>query len=169
MKTGQAVCVPLPRCVISALKKIERPGRRYFSTGNAKLATARANWSRYLASLFALAKIENGHSNRFRDTFSTSLLEQGVSVENVAVLLGNTPAIVTKHYAPWIKSRQLVLEAAVRTTWESAIVVAEPNTEACESQLVLPISDVPNRDMVGTSVLRVGEARADQTVSQKAA
>lgn len=123
-KTGQPVYVPLPPIVVEALEKIERPGHRYFSMGQAKLATARANWSRYLAILFDLAKVEKGRSHRFRDTFSTSLLEQGVSVEMVAMLLGNTPAIVVKHYAPWIKSRQLALEAAVQTAWPLSRTIA---------------------------------------------
>ncbi len=116
-KTGQPVYVPLPPFVVEALEKIERPGHRYFSSEQARLASARANWSRYLDRVFELANVENGRSHRFRDTFSTSLLEKGVPVEMVAMLLGNTPAIVVKHYAPWIKSRQLALEAAVQTIW----------------------------------------------------
>jgi hypothetical protein len=35
------------------------------------------------------------------------------------MLLGNTPAMVIRHYAPWIKARQAALEAAVRLTWKS--------------------------------------------------
>ena len=120
-KTGEAVYVPLPPLVIATLKKIERPGQRYFSTGHAQPSVSRGNWSRYLASLFRLANVENGHSLRFRDTFATSLLEQGVPVETVAILLAKTPAVVRTHYAPWIKSRQIALEAAVRTTWPSPV------------------------------------------------
>ena len=126
-KTGEPVSVPVPPFVVDALKRIERPGCRYFSTGNAKRGGARANWSRYLASLFRIARIENGHSHRFRDTFSTSLLEQGVSVETVAMLLGTTPAVVIKHYAPWIKSRQLALEVAVRATWPPHSAITDSN------------------------------------------
>ena len=36
-------------------------------------------------------------------------------------------AIVQKHYAPWIKSRQVALEAAVRTTWQSPSAIDEAN------------------------------------------
>jgi integrase len=117
-KTGEPVYVPLPPFVVTALIKIERPGERYFTTGKAKLATDRANWSANLSRLFDLAEVENGRSHRFRDTFSTSLLERGASGEIVAMLLGTTPAVVREHYAPWIKSRQIALEAAVRATWQ---------------------------------------------------
>jgi integrase len=118
-KTGEPVCVPLPPFVVAALTKIERPGERYFTTGKAKLATDRANWSANLSRLFDLAEVEHGRSHRFRDTFSTSLLERGASEETVAMLLGTTTAVVRKHYAPWIKSRQIALEAAARATWEA--------------------------------------------------
>ena len=44
-------------------------------------------------------------------------LKRGVSVENVAAILGNTPLIVQKHYAPFVQARQLILEQQVRATW----------------------------------------------------
>jgi integrase len=116
-KTGEPVLVPLPPIVTEALQRIERPGQPYFSTGHATLTASRGDWARTLASLFAVAEVKEGHSSRFRHTFSTTLLEQGVSVETVAMLLGNTPAIVIRHYSPWIKARQEALEAAVRLTW----------------------------------------------------
>jgi len=59
----------------------------------------------------------SGHPHMMRDTFAISLLEKGISTESVAALLGNTPAIVQKHYSPWVKSRQLILEKQVMETW----------------------------------------------------
>jgi integrase/recombinase XerD len=74
-KTGAPVYVPLPSEVMNALKKIgTNDGGRFFSTGKAKPQTARANWSRYLDSLFETAKITGGQSHRFRDTFAVELL-----------------------------------------------------------------------------------------------
>ena len=35
----------------------------------------------------------------------------------VALILGNSARIVEKHYASFVKSRQVSLEAAVRSTW----------------------------------------------------
>ncbi len=46
-----------------------------------------------------------------------SLLEKGVPLETVAILLGNTIKIAEKHYAPWVRSRQIALEDAVRKSW----------------------------------------------------
>lgn len=115
-KTGTPIYVPIPDEVVEALKTLPGQDEYYFWTGNG-LRSAVGNWSRYLARIFELAKIKDAHSHRFRDTFSTSLLEKGVPVETVAMLLGNTPAIVLKHYRPWIRSLQANLERAVELTW----------------------------------------------------
>jgi hypothetical protein len=44
---------------------------------------AAGNFSRYLDEVFELAKVMDAHSHRFGDTFAVSLLENGVSIENV--------------------------------------------------------------------------------------
>lgn len=118
-KTGTPVYMPLPPVVIDALAKLDTNGRgRYFSTGNAKPQTARANWSRYLDTLFELADVKDGHSHRFRDTFAVSLLEKGVSLEHVSVLLGHSSVKITeRHYKPWVKTLQSRLEEEVKKAW----------------------------------------------------
>jgi integrase/recombinase XerD len=44
--------------------------------------------------------------HRFRHSFARILLQRGVSVRDVADLLGNTERMVYKHYAAWIPERQ---------------------------------------------------------------
>jgi integrase len=61
-KTGTPVYIPLPAVVTEALDKLGTNNGRYFSTGNAKPQTARANWSRYLDTVLELAEVENGGS-----------------------------------------------------------------------------------------------------------
>lgn len=118
-KTGTPVYVPLPPEVAEALGKLDTNGSgRFFSTGNAKPQTARANWSRYLETLFGLAGIQDGHSHRFRDTFAVELLLAGVPLETVSVLLGHSSIKVTeKHYKPWVKTLQSKLEQEVNKAW----------------------------------------------------
>ena len=41
-----------------------------------------------------------------RHTLATELLENGWTYEDVAEVLGNSAAIVRKHYAKWSKGRQ---------------------------------------------------------------
>jgi integrase/recombinase XerD len=121
-KTGTPVYVPLPPAAMKALGKIDRNGSdRFFSTGNAKPQTARSNWSRYLDSLFRLAKVDDGHSHRFRDTFAVELLLADVPLETVSVLLGHSSVKITeRHYKPWVRSLQRKLEAEVKRAWDKA-------------------------------------------------
>jgi integrase/recombinase XerD len=117
-KTGTPVCVPLPPVTVDALCSVESGGEYFFTSGHAKRQTARANWSRYLGTVFELAGVRDAHSHRFRDTFAVSLLENGVSIENVSVLLGHSSVRITeRHYKPWVKTLQMKLEEEVRKTW----------------------------------------------------
>lgn len=116
-KTGQAVDVPIPPAAEAALAALE-VSHRFFWTGQ-NLRSAVANWSRTLATLFQLAGVRGGHSHRFRDTAACGWLASGLSVEEVAALLGNSPQVVIKHYSPWVSERQKVLEAKVRASWNS--------------------------------------------------
>jgi integrase len=44
--------------------------------------------------------------HRFRHTFARIILQRGVSVREVADLLGNSEQMVRGHYAAWIPERQ---------------------------------------------------------------
>jgi site-specific recombinase XerD len=114
-KAGTPVWLPLPVEVVSALQRIPDLDR-FFWSGIGKLKSAVADWQRTLAKLFKLAGVK-GHAHMLRDFFAVDLLNHGVSLENVAALLGNTVRIAEKHYAPWVKSRQDSLERAVKATW----------------------------------------------------
>jgi integrase/recombinase XerD len=117
-KTGSSVVVPLPDVALQAIAAIQKvDSDRFFWSGNGNPKSCVADWQRTLNRLFRIAGVE-GHAHRFRDTFSVSLLQHGVSLENVSVLLGHSSIRVTeKHYAPWVKSRQEKLEEEVKKTW----------------------------------------------------
>jgi len=121
LKTSATVHLPLPPAVIEALKEIENGSAYYFWTGNGLLKSAVADWQRSIIRLFKLAKVDGhavkGHPHMFRHMMAIELLEKGVTVEHVAQILGNTPNIVYKHYAPWIPARQKALDDAVMSMW----------------------------------------------------
>jgi integrase len=69
--------------------------------------------------MFARAGIPDGHAHRLRDTFAVELLNEGVPIESVTVLLGHrSKAVTEKHYAPWVKERQDIVEQHVMKTWK---------------------------------------------------
>lgn len=119
-KTGTPVRLPLPPEVIEALGAVENgAGDFFFWTGRGLEKSAVADWQRALRRLFKLADVEGGHAHRFRDTFAVELLLAGVPIETVSILLGHSSVKITeKHYAPWVKARQLKLEAEVRKAWK---------------------------------------------------
>jgi integrase len=117
-KTGTIVSVPVPDAIPEVISQVENKyGQFLFWTGNGNLKSCVTDWQRTLKRLFKIATVE-GHAHRFRDTFAVNLLSRGVSLENVAVLLGHQNVRITwKHYAPWVRSRQDALYAEVRRTF----------------------------------------------------
>ena len=118
-KTGCPVYCVLPEFVAEALRTVPRLSERYFFwTGNSTLHTAIGTWQRSLWKLFKLADIENGYGHRFRDTPSVELLISGVPIEAVSVLLGHSGSSITsKHYSPWVRSRQEQLTKHLQKAW----------------------------------------------------
>jgi integrase len=102
------------------------------SFGNSTIHTVNGIWQRTLHSLLRAAGIKHGYAHRFRDTFSVELLLAGVPIEQVAVALGHSNIKVTQeHYNPWVRDRQLQLEAGFQRAWNrDPIVLLNSNAES---------------------------------------
>jgi integrase len=77
-------------------------------------------WRRKLNKLWILCGPWRGKPtpHRFRHTFARILLQRpGVTVRDVAELLGNTEQMVRKHYAAWIPERQERLTAVLKAAF----------------------------------------------------
>jgi integrase/recombinase XerD len=112
MKTGAILSVKLPDSLVDELLKL--PGEYFFWTGKGAIATAVGNLRQTISSVLRIAKVI-GHPHRFRDTFAVSLLEQDVPIRTVQLLLGHSSVRTTeKHYAPFVRSQQRLLDAAVQ-------------------------------------------------------
>ena len=124
-KTGTPVYCVLPQFVADLLDCLPRLSEHYFfQTGNSSMHTATGIWQRTLKSLFRLAGIKHGYAHRFRDTYSVGLLLAGVPIEQVAVALGHSNIKVTQeHYNPWVRDRQVQLEADLQRAWNRDPIV----------------------------------------------
>jgi site-specific recombinase XerD len=120
-KTGVPIYCPIPPEVADAFTRFKPTSSEYFFwNGTASSNSLMAKWHRALAGVFKRSGVKDGHSHRIRDTFSVALLKKGVSLEVVSELLGHANITITKkHYAPWVKERQDLLESAVQKTWET--------------------------------------------------
>ena len=129
-KTGCPVYCVLPKFVAEALRTVPRLSEKYFFwTGVSTLHTAIGTWQRSLRKLFKTAGV-NGHAHMFRDTLATELLLVGVPIEEVSVLLGHSGSRITsKHYSPWVRSRQEKLAQSLQLAWsQDPLVILEEQT-----------------------------------------
>jgi site-specific recombinase XerD len=115
-KVKKDVSVPLPKPVLEALQKFKPVSSNHFFWNGQSDVIAVAGYYRdyYFHRVFKAAKITgHPHPHQFRHVFASKLLSSGVSVDQVAALLGNSSKVVEKHYSPWVKARQESLDDAV--------------------------------------------------------
>ena len=103
-------------------RRLESDNPRYFLWGGSgPLESTVKRWWSTLKAIFRAAGIPDIHPHQLRDTFAVEYLLAGVPLEQVSILLGHSSVKITeKHYAPWVKARQVQLENSVRSAWESA-------------------------------------------------
>jgi integrase len=124
-KTGVAVNTILPEFVLHTLERTPRVTERYFIwDGQTKLEIGVGSWRRRLATLFELAKVDDAHPHRFRDTFAVELFLSGVPIERASILPGHQSVRITeRHHAPWLRSRQEQLEADLTNAWKQDPII----------------------------------------------
>jgi integrase/recombinase XerC len=111
-KSGEPVYLPVPSDLKFALDALPPPRKApldcpcYFWNGVTSKRAVVGIAERALASVFKKSGVPNAHAHRFRHTLATRLLGQGATYEEVADILGNSPAVVRKHYGKWSKGRQ---------------------------------------------------------------
>jgi integrase len=127
-KTGQPVYVPLPPSVVKILRELPNleNSRYFFWNGISAAETPGKEWWRTLKKIFKAGGVD-AHPHMLRDTFAVEMLSAGVSLEEVAVLLGHSNTRITeKHYKPWVRVRQEQLERSVLKAWAADPSIANP-------------------------------------------
>ena len=111
-KTGDPVFLPIPESLKLVLDALPAPRNaaqdcpHYFWNGVTSRRAVVGIAERTLSAVFRKSGVEDAHAHRYRHTLATRLLEQGATFEEVADILGNSPAVVRKHYGKWSKGRQ---------------------------------------------------------------
>ena len=128
-KTGTPVNVLLPPAVAQELRDLSLfPNPRYFFwNGTDTHEVVTKHWQHKLKKLFDRVKLRNldtslkkVHPHMFRHTFAVQLLLSGLSLHDVAILLGHSTVKTTeKHYAPFVRARQEQLQRLVQASWQT--------------------------------------------------
>ena len=135
-KSGKPVFLPIPPDMKAALDALPLPrgvgeeSKHFFWNGITSERAMKGISERMLAAVFTKSGVPRAHAHRFRHTLATELLGRGASFEDVADVLGNSPAIVRKHYAKWSPARQariddLMEKVHAGTDWA---IQEEPST-----------------------------------------
>lgn len=111
-KTGEPIFVVIPTELKKALDAVPVPSKAgpecpyFFWNGRTKRRAVVGIAERTLAAVFKKSEVLDAGAHRYRHTLATDLLGRGASFEDVADILGNSPAIVRRHYAKWSRARQ---------------------------------------------------------------
>ena len=121
-KTKKELYTWIPDWLVNRLRARERTyGKLLFRCGESRdMRTMAELWRVKLAKVFKLAGDfeERPTPHRFRHTFVRILLEHGVPIADVAELIGDTEAVVRKHYAKWVPERQARLTNILRDAFD---------------------------------------------------
>jgi integrase len=111
-KAGTPVSIKIPETLSSLLKALPTTGGYFFLRGEStRMGTTGDGWRDQFKKWCKAAGVMPDHPHRMRHTLAADLLTKGASVEQVATILGNSPAIVAKHYSQWVRQRQEALDA----------------------------------------------------------
>jgi hypothetical protein len=67
--------------------------------------------------VYQASGVPSSCSHRFRHTLATEILEMGGSIQEAADVLGDSEAIVRKHYAKWSARRQGRISDLPKRLW----------------------------------------------------
>ena len=124
-KSGEPVYLPIPESLKLVLDALPLPRNApqdcpyYFWNGLTSRRAVVGIAERTLAAVFKKSGVKNTHAHRYRHTLATRLLEQGATFEQVADILGNSPAVVRKHYGKWSKGRQANIDRLMFAHFET--------------------------------------------------
>jgi integrase/recombinase XerC len=124
IKNKRWLRIQMPPVVRQALEALPHPtaadyDSQAFFAGQGSLRSLVKGAERLLRSVFEKANVAGAYPHRFRHTFASELLARGESIEIVADLLGDSPAIVRKHYRKWMPEWQAKKDEASRRLVDS--------------------------------------------------
>ncbi|HEY1218764.1 MAG: site-specific integrase [Bryobacteraceae bacterium] len=117
-KNQETVFIPIPPGLKAELDQIPLNGGYYFLQGQSEKHYSQTDaWRTILNDAFK-KEMPGFHAHRFRHTAAVNWLASGLTIEEVAGLLGNSVKVVEKHYASFCGARQETVEKKLQAIWE---------------------------------------------------
>ena len=92
-------------------------GEYFFWNGHGSSDSHLRSIARTLKAVFRKSGVERALAHRFRHTLATKILVEGGSIEDAANILGDTPAIIEKHYIKFSQQYRDRLSSVMQRTW----------------------------------------------------
>jgi integrase len=117
-KNQETVFIPIPPDLKRELDQIPLNGGYYFLQGQSERHCTQTDaWRTILNDAFK-KDVPGFHAHRFRHTAAVNWLASGLTIEEVAALLGNSVKVVEKHYASFCGARQETVERKLQAIWD---------------------------------------------------
>ena len=136
-KNGKPVRLPVHPALQAALDILPLPRgadnrecRYFFWSGNGGRQAVIRDARRTLEAVYAASGVTRACSHRFRHTLATEILEMGGTFEDAADILGDTEAIIRKHYAKWSAGRQARIASLLARIWHTK----KPGSQVADSE-----------------------------------
>jgi integrase len=137
VKNHRTIQVELPRVVLEALDVLPPPKaaaqdnlRFFYSDKTGLRSLVKAAW-RTLDAVFKRSGVVGAHPHRFRHTLASELLGKGGSIEKVAGILGDSPAIIRRYYAKWTPEYQSLQDDLIRKIHGTDLAQTEEQASKC--------------------------------------
>ncbi len=124
-KNGKPVKLPVHPDLQAALDLVPTPRaasgecRYFFWSGNGSKRAMIRDATRTVSAVYAASGVQSACSHRFRHTMATEILELGGTFEEAADILGDSVAVVQKHYAKWSRLRQARITDLLARLWHT--------------------------------------------------
>jgi len=106
--------------VLPAPREADQSCPYLFWSGNGTRRTAIDTASRTLEVVFRASGVAGACSHRFRHTLTMEVLELGGTIEDADDILGDSEAIIRKHYAKWSRGRQSRITTLLNKLWHKS-------------------------------------------------
>jgi len=137
IKNKRWIRVKLPTVVLEALEALPHPkaaiaeSKFFFAGAGSSVRSLVKGAQRTLAAVFKLAKVEGAHPHRFRHTLASEILGKGGTIEEVAGILADSPATISRHYAKWTLDYQARQDRVIGLIHDTDLAQAGEQVSKC--------------------------------------